>query len=409
MSKDAEPGRDALIYNPSRVSWAVAETVAMPPSTLARTALYFILSLLAGAVVFAHLTTVTVTVTGAGMLRIVDEEHPGSAADGRTGRSAERPGRQGREEGRRTDRVRRSDRPHEPGGRARDAHPAQRRDQDGEHAGRREGGGIVAQAPMRLQLSVLVRERTVLAESASALYQALRGMQDVGALAAADRAERDTAAAKIQKIKSQGLQAQLGNELADLEAAVTRANVSMHGRYDQAVQRVDSARAALEVQIKAFEQTLDTHNRAQHILSPADGVLHKVTVGGVGELINPGTVLFEVIPSGGNLVAEVSIANKDISQLKVGMPVLLRLEALPYQDYGALPGHIIEIPPDATVSQQGGATYVIKVSPDQTTLDGGQGPRSILLGMSLLAEVQIRRRTLLELVLVEVLKLKDVI
>ena len=53
--------------------------------------------------------------------------------------------------------------------------------------------GVIAQEPMRMNLTVLVRERSALAEGANALYQALRGLHDVPELSLADRTEKDAA------------------------------------------------------------------------------------------------------------------------------------------------------------------------------------------------------------------------
>ncbi|HEY0192140.1 MAG TPA: biotin/lipoyl-binding protein, partial [Kofleriaceae bacterium] len=69
MSDDKEPGRDALIYEPSRVSWAVAESVSMPPASLSRIAIYMIVALVGAAVLFAQLTWISITVDGQGFIR----------------------------------------------------------------------------------------------------------------------------------------------------------------------------------------------------------------------------------------------------------------------------------------------------------------------------------------------------
>lgn len=403
-----EPGRDALVYDPSKVSWAVAEAVSMPPSSLARIAVYLTLLLVVGAVAFAHLTSISITVKGRGAIRTSAKIIPIRAEVG--GRVAVLNVENGSSVKKGQILVEMQDQlAGENLERARalierlDALVAA-----GDSRATMTEAGVVAQEPMRMNVPVLVQERARLAETINALYQALRGVHDVPEQSLADKAERDAAEAKIQKIKLQGLAADLANELAELEQKVTRLNVSMRSRRDQAMQRVSSARGALEVQIRAFEQALELHIRSQRVLSPADGVAVKVAVSARGELLTAGQTLLEIIPDGGNLVGEVQIANRDIAQLKLGMPVDLRLDAMPYQDFGSLPGRIIEIPPDATVGEQGGPpTYVIRVSLDRISLDAGQGPRPVLLGMAFEAEVEIRRRTLLELAIIEILKLKD--
>ncbi|HEY0195608.1 MAG TPA: HlyD family efflux transporter periplasmic adaptor subunit, partial [Kofleriaceae bacterium] len=268
--------------------------------------------------------------------------------------------------------------------------------------------GVLAQQPMHLNIAPMVRDRSSLAEAINALYQALRGVADVPALSAADQAEAGAARAKIASIKSQHLSAELANELADLEKLAMQKSVSIRSRREQAVQQVSSARGALEVQVRSFEQQLEVHIRSQHVLAPADGIAHKLAVSGTNELVSQTTTLLEIIPDGGSLIAEVNIANKDIAELKVGMPVDIHLDALHYQDYGSLPAHIAEIPPDATVNQQGTqSSYVIKLSLDRTTVTGGREPKPVLLGMTLQAQVRIRKRTLLDLAIREIFSLKD--
>ena len=410
-SHDAEPGRDALVYDPSRVSWAVAETVSMPPSSLARAAVYLTLLLIAGAVVFAHLTSINITVKGAGALRPSNKIIPVKTEV--TGRIATLSVKEGQHVKKDQVLVELEDQvsPEQLAqaraliGRLDDL---TKKDTTSKLAATLADAEQAAEELMKLDILGLVRERSALAEAANGLYEALRGVYDLPSLSAADEAELDQAQAKMQKIRRQGMASEMTNELADLQQQVTQASVAIRSRREQALAKWSSARGALEIQVRSFEQALELNVRSQRVLAPVDGVVQKLSVAGTRELVTSGQTLFEIIPDGGSLIAEVQVANRDISRLKVGMPVDLRLDALPYQDYGALPGHIAEIPPDATTSQQSGtSSYFIKVSLDRTTLDAGQGPRPVLLGMTLHAEVKVERRTLLDIAIREILQIKD--
>jgi multidrug efflux pump subunit AcrA (membrane-fusion protein) len=409
VSDDKDPGRDALIYDPSRVSWAVAESVSMPPASLARIAIYMIVALVFATVVYARLTWISMTVDGQGVIRTSAKVVPVRAEVG--GRIAVLSVKDGQAVKKNQLLLEFEDQVA-----ATTLERAKKLIKDLDALVKDESNdavtkaGMLAQQPMQLNISSMVRERSSLAEAVNALYQALRGVADVPALSAADSAEAGAARTKIKKIKSQGLSAELANELADLEKLVIQKSVSIRGRREQAVQQVNSARGALEVQIRSFEQQLEVHIRSQHVLAPADGIAHKVAVSGANELVAQNTTLLEIIPDGGNLIAEVNIANKDIAQLKVGMPVGIHIDAMPYQDYGSLPAHIAEIPPDATVNQQGTqSSYVIKLSLDRTTVNGGHEAKPVLLGMTLQAQVQIRKRTLLDLAIREIFSLKDIL
>jgi RTX toxin transport system membrane fusion protein len=408
MSNEPEPGRDALRYEPSRVSWAVADTVATPPATLARTAAYMTVFLIVSTVVFAQCTSIWMTVEGIGAIRTSAKAIPvRTEAGGRIAVLAVKDGqavKKGQVLVELEDQVRAETLQNARG-------LIKRLDalvKDDQSDAAMTEAGAIAQELMQLDIPSMVRERSSLAEAANGLYQAVRSVHDVPELSAADAAERGEAYAKIARIRKQGLAHDLANELSDLQRTAARLAVSISSRRDQASQQLTSARSGLAVQTRSFEQALELHIRSQRVLAPSDGIANKLAVSGPAELVPAGQTLLEIIPDGGNLTAEVVIANRDIAQLKVGMPVELRIDALPHHDYGTLPARITEIPPDATAGQQGGPpTYLVRLALDRTTLDAGQGPRPVSLGMTLQAEVQIRRRTLLRLALNEILQLKD--
>lgn len=415
MPKDAEPGSEALVYDPSRVSWAVAEAVSTPPSSLARSALYMVVFLIAGAILYAQLTSITITVEGPGTIRTSAKIIPVKAEAG--GRLKvfnvveNQPVKKGQVIAELDDQV---DAPTLAA--ARDI--GKRLDALNELAGSPRvnldkaigDAGQLSGEIMRLDIQSLVKERAQLAEAANALNKALRGLRDVPALSAADAGERDADMAKLAKIKRQGLQVDLSQEIADLERNIARSNVAIRNRRDQAVQELSSARNALAVQLRSVEQSLDAHMKTSRVLAPADGIASKVTVSGPTELVTANQTLLDIIPNGSSLIAELRVANKDIAELKVGMPVQLRLDAMPYQDWGTLPGRIIEIPADATTAdntQQSAPVYLVKVALEAKSLDAGNGPRPVILGMTLQAEVQLRKRTLLDLAIRQILQLKE--
>jgi len=417
MPRPPEPGKEALVYDPSRVSWAVAEAVSMPPSSLARTALYMILLLLAGAIVYAQLTSITETAEGPGAIRTSAKIIPVKAETGGRLKVFNVKDNQRIKKGEviaeledqvdastlesARDINRRLDALNAAAGATKPNLDAAIADAD-----------QLAAEIMRLDIQSLVQERAQLAAAANALNKALRGLRDVPALSAADAGEAAEDRAKLAKIRRQGLEHDLSQEIADLQRSIARLDVSMRNRREQAIQELSSARSALSVQIRSFEQSLDAHMKSRTILAPANGIASKVAVSGPTELVAPNQTLLELIPDGSNLIAEVRVANKDIAELKVGMPVQLRLDAMPYQDWGTLPGRIIEIPADATTENNPGApqalpVYLVKVELLATSLDAGTGPRPVILGMTLQAEVELRKRTLLELGVRQILQLKE--
>jgi hemolysin D len=408
-----EPGREALIYHPSTVSWAVAETVARPPSFLGRLTLYTILAILAASVVYASLARVAVTISGRGMIRTSGKVRPVRAQV--TGKIA-------------TLHVKNGQRvaAHEP--------LIDMEEQFGEQdlarftrmvkgindlLAKRDSRGAIADAatladvPMRFSGSALAHERATLSEALSSYGQALRYQHEIlPELVRADISEKRQNEEKLQKVQHMSAEGDFKSELLQLEQAIARLSVSVRDREEQGRGKLASARTSVEVNARTFEQALKTHTEDQKVVSPVEGVVSNMTVTGAGELITGGQSLLQIVPLGGQLVAEVQIANKDIGQLKPGMPVSLKLDAFPFQDYGMLAGRLQQLPEDvrstdSKSSGSGSENYDVVVALDGTTVGRKGNSGQARLGMTLTADIKVRERTLLQLGLIEILKLKD--
>jgi len=409
MPQKVEPGKEALIYDPSTVSWAVADAVARPPQILSRIGLYLVVALVATAGAYAYLATIAITVNGRGIIRTSSKVRPVRALA--TGKVAQLLVANGKHVKKGDPLVEMENNLAPP-----DLERANRIIASvkkllaaGDTRAVMTDAGVLTQEPLRLTGPVLVRERASLAEALNGFYQALGVMHDgTPALTRADVTERQIAEGKIAKIRSQHLEDDLRNELQDLEKTVGRLSVAIRDRQEQGRRGVSSARTSLEVQIRSFEEGLRSQTENLTINAPVDGAVSNLKIAGTGELLQAGQALFELIPEGGKLLAEVEIANKDIADLKLGMPVKLKLDAYPFQDYGALDGLLTELPEDVAPGDKGAPpNYIVQVTPKAEALLAKGEQKPVKLGMTLGADIEVRRRTLLQLAVVEILKLKD--
>ncbi|MBI2377817.1 MAG: HlyD family efflux transporter periplasmic adaptor subunit [Deltaproteobacteria bacterium] len=411
MESQTEPGQEALVYDPSSVSWAVSEAVSRPPSVLSRVGLYSIVFVLLSAATYAHLAVITISITGRGIVRTSEKVRPIRAAMG--GRIAKLNVANGQRVKAKDVLVQMAD--------LLDANDAERARElvhdirelleAGESRANVTQINALAQVPLQMGGSTLVTQRTGLSESLGNLAMALRTLTEVTPeLVRADLSESGAAESKIKRIRDQKLELELSSELAELERTKARLDVSIRDRREAARRQVTSARSALELQLHAFEQALGAQAEDLQIVAPIDGVVSNLAVTGPEEIVQAGATLFQIIPDGGRLIAEVEIANKDIAELHVGMPVALKLDAYPFQDFGTLAGTLRELPQDVSATAPGAPpNYVVLVDLASETLSNRGVEKPVKLGMTLSANVEIRRRTLLELAIIEILKLKDAI
>jgi HlyD family secretion protein len=81
-------------------------------------------------------------------------------------------------------------------------------------------------------------------------------------------------------------------------------------------------------------------NKLIVLRAPADGVVLTVGQRSIGSVAKEAETLFTLVPRESDIEAEVEIESADIGRLRVGDPVRIKLEALPYQRYGTIDGKV---------------------------------------------------------------------
>jgi adhesin transport system membrane fusion protein len=132
------------------------------------------------------------------------------------------------------------------------------------------------------------------------------------------------------------------------------------------------------------------------IRAPMSGIVKKVNYNTLGGFVNRGDVILELVPTDDQLMVEGSIQSSDISTIKVGDPVRIRLSAYNSIKYGTMEGHVTSISPDSTNDPDtGAAIYPIDVEIDEVLkIDG----KNIILIPGMVADIDVLtgKRTIFE-------------
>ena len=91
-----------------------------------------------------------------------------------------------------------------------------------------------------------------------------------------------------------------------------------------------------------FSQSVDN----VEVRAPAEGIVLDVPAISEGSIVREGDVLVTLVLSNQPLAFEVDVDPKDISDVKLDIPVSVKLDALPFQQYGDLKGRLIYISDD---------------------------------------------------------------
>ena len=126
-----------------------------------------------------------------------------------------------------------------------------------------------------------------------------------------------------------------------------------------AVARAEIARLEAEL-AEAVRQ-----RRLGRIEAPASGTIEGL-IAGVGDYVERGQVLGTLVPASSELFFEARIAPAQIAFLAPGQHCRLKLDALPFVRYGALPCVLRRIGRDAVAEDGGRAHYLARVQVDST-------------------------------------------
>jgi len=134
------------------------------------------------------------------------------------------------------------------------------------------------------------------------------------------------------------------------------------------------------------------------VKSPVDGVVLNLPTVTVGSLINKGDPIVTLVRSGLPLVLEIDVDPKDASDLYNGNPVSVKIDALPFQQFGDLAGTLIYISDDTveeSLQGESGAYYRGRVNVEDSELMGLPGEFDLTPGMLATADLKVGKRRLI--------------
>ncbi len=115
---------------------------------------------------------------------------------------------------------------------------------------------------------------------------------------------------------------------------------------------------------------------------------------------------FVLAPSEGKIVAQLSVPEEAMAEVRPGQPVKLLLNAFPYQRYGARDAKIVAMSPAVTGTPEGQVFHATALLADQSITAGGIS-HPLRPGMRGEARIIVGRRTLIDYVFEPIRRLKE--
>lgn len=197
--------------------------------------------------------------------------------------------------------------------------------------------------------------------------------------------------------------------------------------YDLSKQEAETRRRKVEILSKLVESGSDSEFRllderlalidAQKRLDLADlnlkfsmikseitGTISKVNVGNIGQVVQPGATLAEIVPQDDILKIEAAIMPKDIAYVRQGQKAKLGFTAYDIAIYGQIEGKVVKIAANTTSTEDGGSFYQAMIEVNTSEI---KDQNDIILQPGMIADVSIigEERTVLSYILNPITKL----
>jgi HlyD family secretion protein len=250
----------------------------------------------------------------------------------------------------------------------------------------------VFQAEQSLRDRTSAITQTQLTESANAkeqLFQAEQTLRDRTSAITQTQGELQQTLAEAARLQA---------ELAQREAEGRRAQIEAQ----QQIQQLEVETTQLKAKIADIKNQLTTAKaklKQRFLYAPVAGVVSSLNVSHSGEVVQPGQTLAEIAPQDAPLVLSAILANREAGFVKTGMPVQVKLDAYPYQDYGIVSGKVTSISPDAKPDDKLGPVYRLKVELDRNYVKAEHGTIQFKAGQTASADIIIRRRRIADILL----------
>jgi adhesin transport system membrane fusion protein len=234
----------------------------------------------------------------------------------------------------------------------------------------------------------------------------------------------------VRELADQGLyprlrMVELERQLSDARSEIVKANERL-GAARAALAEAESRRdgAGLETRSELLQKLADVNAERQRVgealkrerarirnlvvRAPVDGIVQDIAVSGAGQSVGSNQPLMKLVPTGGGLVIEARVANRDIGNVRTGDPARVKIQAYDFLRFGTLDGRIARIAADASADPIDGAlSYEAQVVTDRNRLGPEGQSYEVVPGMTVEVDILVGERTILSYLTDRIFRLKE--
>jgi adhesin transport system membrane fusion protein len=143
------------------------------------------------------------------------------------------------------------------------------------------------------------------------------------------------------------------------------------------------------------------------VRAPTSGTVKQIAQRTIGGVLEPGSVIMEIVPSEDELLVEARIRPSDIAFVHVGQSALVKITAYDFSIYGGIHATVARISADTIPDERGDPWFIVRVRADRMSLGDAERPLPISSGMTAMVDIVTGQRTVLQYLLKPILKATD--
>lgn len=196
----------------------------------------------------------------------------------------------------------------------------------------------------------------------------------------------------------------------DLNQQVTERLNKFRADANAEVVRLETELAQLKPNLNARRDTFERTT----LRAPVNGVIKNIRMTTIGMAVPGSAPILDIVPVDAKLLLDARLDPKDISYIKIGQPVTIKLAAYDTSIYGELKGTVVLVSPDTfrgedakNAEGQPASYYRVLIESEIDKDDPRQKKMIIIPGMTATAQVKTGAKTIMEYIMKPMSKAKE--
>jgi adhesin transport system membrane fusion protein len=196
----------------------------------------------------------------------------------------------------------------------------------------------------------------------------------------------------------------------DLNQQITERLNKFRADANGEVVRLETELAQIKPNLNARRDTFERTT----LRAPVNGVIKNIRMTTIGMAVPGSAPILDIVPVDAKLLLDARLDPKDISYIKIGQPVTIKLAAYDTSIYGELKGTVVLVSPDTfrgedakNAEGQPASYYRVLIESEIDKNDPRQKKMIIIPGMTATAQVKTGAKTIMEYIMKPMSKAKE--